>query len=106
MAKLLLVVLHQLDAQGVVDALADSGHRLTRIPSIGGLLGQDNTTLLMAVDDDRVAAVVDTITRMTSSREVELPLVLQGRLRDELPGLLRHSGATIMIAELVEVRQV
>jgi hypothetical protein len=35
-----------------------------------------------------------------------LPLFVQGRLKDELPSLVRHGGATILIANLESVRQV
>jgi uncharacterized protein YaaQ len=103
-AKLVLTILHQLDADSVVTALEEGGHRLTRIPSIGGFLGIENVTLLMAVDDDKLDDVVAVIERYTSGREMELPLVVQGRLQDELPGLVRYGGATILIANLESVR--
>ena len=105
-AKLLLVVLHKLDAENVVTALEEAGHRLTQIPSIGGFLGIENVTLMMAVDDEKVDDVVAVIERYCSSREIELPLFVQGRLQDELPSLVRHGGATILIANLESVRQV
>ena len=106
MAKLVLTVLHQLDADNVVTALEEAGHRLTRIPSIGGFLGVENVTLLMAVDADKVEDVTAVIERYTSGREMELPLVVQGRLKDELPSLVRYGGATILISNLESVRQV
>ena len=106
MAKLLIAILHQLDADAVVTALEESGHRLTRIPSIGGFLGIENVTLLLAVDEAKLDEVTAIIERYCSSREIELPLVVQGRLKDELPSLVRHGGATIMVADLETVRQV
>ena len=106
MAKLVLTILHQLDADNVVTALEEGGHRLTRIPSVGGFLRVENVTLLMAVDDEKVEDVVAVIERFTSGREMELPLVVQGRLVDELPSLVRYGGATILIANLESVRQV
>jgi uncharacterized protein YaaQ len=105
-AKLVFTILHQLDAENVVTALESAGHRLTRIPSIGGFLGIENVTLLMAVDDDKMDDVVAVIERYCSSREIELPLVVAGRLKDELPSLVRYGGATILIANLESVRQV
>jgi uncharacterized protein YaaQ len=68
-SKLILAVLHQFDAGGVVTALEGTGHRLTQIPS-------------------------------------ELPLVVRGRLKDELPPLVKHGGATILIVDLERVLQV
>jgi uncharacterized protein YaaQ len=105
-AKLVLAILHQLDAENVVTALEEAGHRLTRISSTGGFLGIENVTLLMAVDDDKVDDVTAVIERYTSGREMELPLFVQGRLKDELPRLVRYGGATILIANLESVRQV
>ena len=83
--RMLLVVLHKLDAENVVTALEEAGHRLTQIPSIGGFLGIENVTLMLAVDEDKVEDVVVVIERYCSRREIELPLVVQGRLKDELP---------------------
>jgi uncharacterized protein YaaQ len=106
MAKLLIAILHQLDAENVVAALEDAGHRLTQIPSIGGFLGIENVTLLMAVEDSRVDDVISVIEGYSSNREIELPLVVRGRLKDELPRLVRHGGATILVANLERVQQV
>lgn len=106
MAKLVLAILHQLDAENVVSALEEDGHRLTRIPSVGGFLGIENVTLLMAVDDEKLDDVIGVIENYTSGREMELPLFVQGRLKDELPRLVRYGGATILIANLESVRHV
>ncbi|HEX5578091.1 MAG TPA: cyclic-di-AMP receptor [Candidatus Limnocylindria bacterium] len=104
MAKLLFAILHQLDAENVVTALEEDGHRLTRIPSFGGFLGVENVTLLMAVEEEKLDDVVGVIESYTSGREMELPLVVQGRLKDELPRMIRYGGATILIANLESVR--
>jgi len=101
--KLLIAVVHHLDADTVVSALEEQGHRLTRIPSFGGFLGLENTTLVLGAADEAVPAVLDILEQHCSSREIELPLVVVGRLRDELPGLVRHGGATVFIADLRDI---
>lgn len=106
MQKLLIVILHQQDAEQVVTALEDAGHRLTQIPSIGGFLRLENVTLLLALEEAAVDSAVAVIERYCSSRDLELPLVVRGRLKDELPGLIRHGGATIMVADLDRLQQV
>lgn len=106
MPKLVLAVVHHLDADTVVSALEERGYRLTRIPSIGGFLGIENTTLLLGVEDEELESVLATIEEQCASRDIELPLVLPGRLREQLPGLIRHGGATIFIAELHSVVRV
>jgi uncharacterized protein YaaQ len=105
MPKLLIVVLHQQDAERVVTALEDAGHRLTQIPSIGGFLRLENVTLLLALEETAVDSAIAVIERYCSSRDLELPLVVRGRLKDELPGLIRHGGATIMVADLDRLLQ-
>lgn len=100
MTKLVLAVVHDLDADNVVTALEERGRRLTRIPSIGGLLGMENTTLLLGVEDSELESVLSTIDEYCASRDIELPLVIPGRLKEHLPRLIRHGGATIFIADL------
>lgn len=106
MPKLVLAVVHHLDAETVVSALEERGHRLTRIPSVGGFLGIENTTLLLGVEDEELESVLSTIEEQCASREIELPLVLPGRLREHLPGLIRHGGATVFIGELHSILRV
>ena len=100
MSKLVVAVVHHLDADNVISALEERGHRLTRIPSVGGFLGIENSTLLLGVEDEALPSVLETIDEHCSSREIELPLVLVGRLKEQLPGLVRHGGATVFIADL------
>jgi uncharacterized protein YaaQ len=99
-SKLLVAVVHELDADQVISALEEAGHRVTRIPSIGGYLRMDNSTLLMGVEDEAVSDVLALLERECSSREIELPLVLAGRLKDQLPHMIRHGGATVFVADL------
>lgn len=100
MSKLLVAVVHDLDADQVITALEEDGHRVTRIRSSGGYLRSDNSTLLLGVEDESVAAVLAIFERECSSREIELPLVLVGRLKEHLPRIVRHGGATVFISGL------
>jgi uncharacterized protein YaaQ len=59
-----------------------------------------NSTLMMGVEDEAVPAVLAILERQCSSREIELPLVLAGRLKDTLPNVIRHGGATVFIVDL------
>jgi uncharacterized protein YaaQ len=102
-SKLLIAVVHHLDADKVVTALEERGHRLTRIPTIGGFLGIGNTTILMGVGDDALDSVLATIEENCSSREVDLPPVVVGRLTEKLPGLVRYGGATVFVADLQQI---
>ena len=100
MARLIVAVVNNLDAEHLVDVLRDEGQRLTEVPSFGGFLHADNTTLLIGVeDDDAQKAVLQTIERECSARDVEVPSELLDRGK-ELPPMVRHGGATIFLVEL------
>ena len=45
--KMILAVVQNVDADTVIDALLDAGHRTTRLASTGGFLREGNTTLLV-----------------------------------------------------------
>jgi len=105
-SKLLIAVVHNLDAEEVISALEEKQHRVTMVPSIGGFLRIENATLLIGAEEDEVPDVLGVIEQHCSSRDLELPLVVVGRLQDELPRMVRHGGATVMIADLDSIRKI
>lgn len=103
MGKLLTAVVHQNDAESIADGLRSDGYRFTMIPSIGGFLGEPNTTFILAVDDGQVDDVVAVFGRITHPREVEVPLVLLERLSDWKARTVSHGGATIVVSEVARI---
>jgi len=99
-SKLLLAIVHNLDAEHVVEAMEEQDHRVTVIPTMGGFLRADNSTLLIAAEDEAVPEILEIIKTHCSSRDVEPPLVVVGRLKDALPRIVRHGGATVLIGDL------
>ena len=99
MAKLLVAIVHPLDADAVNEALRDGRYPATRLGSTGGFLGGSSSTFLMAIDDADEAAVLAIFERTCSTHEVKVPLVLHERLKD-LPNLVSHSGAHVFVVEL------
>ncbi len=63
--KLILVNVANNDADSVIDSLLDSGYRTTRLASTGGFLREGNTTLMIGVEDEAVAMVIDILKRST-----------------------------------------
>jgi uncharacterized protein YaaQ len=104
-SKLLVAIVHQLDAENVITALERDGHRVTQLRSSGGYLRADNSTLVLGVEDGAVAAVLAILERECSSRDIELPPVLVGRLED-LPAMVRHGGATVFLADLEAIHRI
>lgn len=100
MSLLLVAVVRDNHVDGAVDALHEAGHRATIVPSIGGFLREQNSTLLVAIEDEQEAAVLDVFARSCPGEEVEVPLVLLGRLKDWRASVVQHAGATIFIVPL------
>ncbi len=101
--KLLVAIVQLDDADRVADALRDAGHRFTRLTSTGGFLDTANVTLVLAVRDETLGAVVDLFRANCAGREVELPLVLTERLRDWRDRVVSYAGATILVVELADL---
>ena len=87
MAKLLVAIVHPLDADAVNEALRDGRYPATRLGSTGGFLGGSSSTFLMAIEDKDEAPVLAIFERTCSARQVNVPLVLHERLKD-LPNLV------------------
>jgi len=100
MSLLLVGIVHKGDAERVVSALSDAGFRVTRLMSIGGFLGTENATLLVGTEEARESEVLGIFERECAPRDIEVPLVLLGRLKDEFPRSVHYGGATIFILEL------
>lgn len=103
MSLLLVAIVHDKDADRVVDALRRARHSATRIPSFGGFLGTANTTLLIGADEQDEGAIVEIFQRECSGRQVEVPLVMLDRLRDASPRVVSYGGATIFVVNLQRV---
>ena len=70
--KLMIAVVQRQDAGDLVDALTARSHRVTRISSEGGFLREGNVTLLIAVEDEHIDAVMRLIHSAPSLTELRL----------------------------------
>ena len=59
--KLVLAVVQRQDAGELLESLTTHGHRVTRISSEGGFLHEGNVTLLIAVQDHQLEALLQDI---------------------------------------------
>lgn len=100
MARLIVAVVSNLDAEHLVGVLMNENHRLTEVPSFGGLFHAENTTLLIGVEDEKAEkAVLEIVRRECSPRDLEVPAELIDR-RADLPPVIRQGGATVFLVEL------
>ena len=56
--KLVLAIVSNQAAEGIIDALLAAGFRATRLASTGGFRREGNTTVLTGVEDEDVEAVM------------------------------------------------
>lgn len=66
--KLITAVIGKKDLNPVCDALREAGYSFTKIPTSGGFLRNSNMTLLIGVEDDKLAHAVELINQNCKSR--------------------------------------
>jgi len=96
MKKLIIAVVQNEDADGVVDALLEAEFRATRLASTGGFLRRGNTTLMIGADEGDVDDVLDLIRRHArSAAQAEAPDAAQSE----------PAAATVFVLDLEEYQR-
>jgi len=72
--QLVLAVVHDEDANRVIDALINAEYRVTRINTVGGFFKRPNATLLIGVESEHVEDVISTIKSNCTPREEPRPV--------------------------------
>ncbi len=67
--KLICAVVRDIDGDDVVHALISHGYRVTRLASTGGFLRRGNVTLLLGVEEERLADAIEQIRSTCSPAE-------------------------------------
>jgi uncharacterized protein YaaQ len=91
--KLLVIIVADADADGLVRAMVQRGHPATKIGSTGGFLRRGNTTLLSGLPASEVEEVLSLVRRLCPARTELLTL-----------GALPLAGEVPFVTEPVEVR--
>jgi uncharacterized protein YaaQ len=102
--KLLIVILSDSDADGLVRAMVERGYPATKIGTTGGFLRRGNTTLLSGIGEDEVDDVIALIRRLCPVR-TELLTLGAIPIAGELPFLnepveVRAGGAVIFVLDI------
>jgi uncharacterized protein YaaQ len=108
--KLILAIVQDVDAKGVLDALVAQGHRATRISTTGGFLVRGNTTILLGVEEDRLANVLDILRdHCHARREFVSPVVPLGEAAAARhwvqPLEVEVGGATVFVLDVERFEQ-
>jgi len=59
--KLVIAIVHDVDAGAVVEQLVAHQYRVTRVASTGGFLRRGNVTMFVGVEDHQVQSVIDVL---------------------------------------------
>jgi uncharacterized protein YaaQ len=57
--KLMFIIVRDVDADSVVQALIENHYRVTRMASTGGLMRHGNVTLMIGIIEDQVQTVIN-----------------------------------------------
>jgi uncharacterized protein YaaQ len=99
--KLIFAVIQGKDAEGLTEALRESGYRSTQINSAGGFLRENNVTLLIGIEDAAVPDVMRIIKQNCYSRTQYvnplLPIIEPGEFYVPNPVEVQIGGATVFV---------
>lgn len=103
--KLIIAIVQDQDAPGLIDDLTENEYRVTKLASTGGFLKSGNTTLLMGVEDEKVEDVIRIIEDNCKTREMTTSLLtvnMPGETYMPYPLEVKIGGATLFILDVVE----
>jgi len=99
--KLVIAVVQGKDAEPLLGALTENGHRATQINSAGGFLRESNVTLLIGVEETQVADVLRVIGDNCHSRtrfvNPLMPIMEPGEFYVPNPVEVLIGGATVFV---------
>lgn len=101
--KLIIAIVQDQDAPGLVDDLMEREYRVTKLASTGGFLKSGNTTLLMGVEDDSVDEVIRIIEENCKTRDITTSLLtvsMPGDTYIPYPLEVKVGGATLFILDV------
>ena len=99
--RLIIAVIHEQDVETATNAISSLGLRANRLPSTGGLLGQRNATLLIALKIDQEPDLLQAIRQSCRTRIEYVTLPVEGSpLPIPSPAPITVGGATIFTFDL------
>lgn len=102
--KLIIAIVHDEDAHGLVEELTDRNYRVTKLASTGGFLKAGNTTLLLGVEKEKIDEVIAVIKETCQSRKeiapAPTPMMGQTGVFMTYPIEVQVGGATIFVVDV------
>jgi uncharacterized protein YaaQ len=105
--KLVIAIVQDEDARGLVDALKDKKIGATKLSSTGGFLRQGNRTVLIGVEEERVEEVMDIIGENCREREIvaTIPPMVEEASMILQSFNVRVGGATVFVVDVDQFRK-
>lgn len=107
--KLILAIVQNEDAGGLLDALSQKGIRSTRMNTAGGFLKESNATVVLGVEDHQVDEVLAVIRANCHTRTQYLnplpPVMEPGEFYMPYPVEVQVGGATVFVLGVGTFRQ-
>jgi uncharacterized protein YaaQ len=102
--KLIMGIVHSDDADTLVRALHQEGHRCTKISSTGGFLREGNATILIGTEAAHVDEILDIIRENCHARTQLVsplpPVAEAGELYIPRPVEVQIGGATVFVVDV------
>ncbi len=108
--KLIMAVIHDEDANRLMQALNQGGFSVTKLASTGGFLRSGNTTVFLGVDPERIDDAIAIIEKECKSRRQMTPAnhpyanVAEGYI--PYPVEVTVGGATIFVVDVEEFKKI
>lgn len=107
--KLIIAIVHDEDANRLVDALMNDGYGVTKLATTGGFLRSGNTTLMIGVQASNLDKAMDVIEKVCRSRKqiVTTPSPMSGGNGGYVPFPIEVvvGGATIFVLDVDEFKK-
>lgn len=104
--KLLLAIVQDADSAGLIRKLSEQGFEVTKLASTGGFLREGNTTLMLGVQEERLAELKDLIAHNCRSRTrlatPNVPMGEQGEGLVATPVEVPVGGAVLFVLDVAE----
>jgi uncharacterized protein YaaQ len=102
--KLIMSIVHSDDADNLLKALTDAGHKATLVSTTGGFLREGNATVFVGTDNDTVEEILQLIKENCHTRTRYLSPIVPVTEPSEFyipePVELEVGGATVFVVDV------
>ncbi len=100
--KLIIAIVNSEDASAVLSELTNKGFSVTKLSTSGGFLRAGNVTMLIGLEEEKVADALSVIEEFSCQRQQQIP-VSPGYVGDSLlsvPVEVTVGGATVFVLDV------